>query len=240
MAKPTKRETRLQEFYKANTGSFDAPTAVKLLKEEKSVKFDPTVEVSFRLGINPKINDQQIRSTVSLPGGTGKDVRVAVVAKGEKLTEAKEAGADVYGAEDLVEKISQGFFEFDKLVATPDTMALLSKMGKVLGPKGLMPNPKDGTVTTDLAKTITELKAGKVAFRSEKTGGLVQMAIGKLSFADDRILKNLAAVVDQIIKIKPPSVKGTYVKAIYISTTMGPSIKLDINSLGSLNKTSAA
>lgn len=240
MAKPTKRETRLQEFYKTNTGSFDAPTAVKLLKEEKSVKFDPTVEVSFRLGINPKINDQQIRSTVSLPGGTGKDVRVAVVAKGEKLTEAKEAGADVYGAEDLVEKISQGFFEFDKLVATPDTMALLSKMGKVLGPKGLMPNPKDGTVTTDLAKTITELKAGKVAFRSEKTGGLVQMAIGKLSFADDRILKNLAAVVDQIIKIKPPSVKGTYVKAIYISTTMGPSIKLDINSLGSLNKTSAA
>lgn len=240
MAKPTKREKRLQEFYKTNPGALDAPTAVKLLKEEKSVKFDPTVEVHFRLGINPKINDQQIRSTVSLPGGTGKEVRVAVVAKGEKLTEAKEAGADVYGAEDLVEKIGQGFFEFDKLVATPDTMALLSKMGKVLGPKGLMPNPKDGTVTTELGKTITELKAGKVAFRSEKTGGLVQMAIGKLSFSDDRILKNLAAVVDQIVKIKPPSVKGTYVKAIYISTTMGPSIKLDLNSLGSLSKTTAA
>ncbi len=240
MAKPTKREQRLQEFYKNNQGSFEAAQAVKLLKEEKSVKFDPTVEIAFRLGINPKINDQQIRSTVSLPGGTGKDVRVAVVAKGEKLTEAREAGADVYGAEDLVEKIGNGFFEFDKLVATPDTMALLSKMGKVLGPKGLMPNPKDGTVTTDLAKTIAELKAGKVAFRSEKTGGLVQMAIGKLSFSDDRILMNLAAVIEQIIKIKPPSVKGTYIKSVYISSSMGPSIKLDLSTLGSVNKPTAA
>ena len=183
------------------------------------------------------MNDQQIRSTVNLPGGTGKEVRVAVVAKGEKIQEAQDAGADVVGAEDLVAKIGEGFLDFDKLVATPDAMQMLSKMGKLLGPRGLMPNPKDGTVTFDVAKTIKELKAGKVSFRAEKDGGLVQMAIGKLSFDNKRLLQNLAAVVDQIQKVKPTSVKGTYIKAVYLSSTMGPGLKLDVSRLQDVGKT---
>lgn len=240
MAKLTKRQKQLNDLQKTHSDPMTAEEAFKVLKDEKSVKFDPTVEVHFRLGINPKMSDQQIRSTVNLPGGTGKDVRVAVVAKGEKVTEAKDAGADVYGSEDLVERIGQGFMEFDKLVATPDAMAMLSKMGKVLGPRGLMPNPKDGTVTFDVAKTVNELKAGKVSFRAEKDGGLVQMAIGKLSFDEDRLLKNLAAVVDTIQKVKPTSVKGTYIKSVYLSSTMGPGLKLDVNSLQGLLKYLAA
>jgi len=236
MAKLTKRQKRLKELKEKYPNPVNAEQAVKILKEDKGLKFDPTVEVHFRLGINTKMNDQQIRSTVTLPGGTGKDVRVAVVAKGEKVQEALTAGADVAGSEDLVERIGQGFLEFDKLVATPDCMAMLSKMGKLLGPKGLMPNPKDGTVTTELAKTIKELKAGKVSFRAEKNGGLVQMAIGKLSFEDGRLLKNLAAVVDQIQKIKPPSVKGTYIKSVYLSSTMGPGVKIDLQTIQEMSK----
>lgn len=165
------------------------------------------MEVHFRLGVNPKLNDQQIRSTVQLPGGTGKEVRVAVVAKGEKLLEAKEAGADVSGSEDLVAKIGEGFLEFDKLVATPDAMAMLSKMGKILGPKGLMPNPKDGTVTFDIAKTVKDLKAGKVSFRAEKDGGVVQMLLGKLSFDDTRLLQNLAEWLTRSRRSSPPRSK---------------------------------
>jgi large subunit ribosomal protein L1 len=240
MAKISKRQQRSTKITESLKAPITAEEALKLLKDENSVKFDQTVEVHFRLGINPKLNDQQIRSTVNLPGGTGKEVRVAVVAKGEKLQEARDAGADHVGADDLVAKIGEGFMEFDKLVATPDTMAMLSKMGKVLGPRGVMPNPKDGTVTFEVGKTVKELKAGKVSFRAEKDGGLVQMAIGKLSFEDGRLLKNLAAVVDQIQKVKPASVKGAYVKAVYLSSTMGPGLKLDINSLQELGKYLAA
>jgi large subunit ribosomal protein L1 len=240
MPKTTKRQKQLIKVQEAVTEPLSAEDALKLLKKEHSVKFDETVEVHFRLGINPKLSEQQIRSTVNLPGGTGKEVRVAVVAKGEKIAEARDAGADHVGAEDLVEKIGGGFLEFDKLVATPDAMAMLSKMGKLLGPKGLMPNPKDGTVTYDLNRTIKELKAGKVSFRAEKDGGLVQMAIGKLSFDDSRLLKNLAAVVDVINKVKPTTVKGTYVKAVYLSSTMGPGLKLDITRLQDLGKYLAA
>jgi len=236
MPKTTKRQKTLLTIREANRTPLTAEDAIKLLKEKHTVKFDETVEIHFRLGVNPKMNDQQIRSTVNLPGGTGKEVRVAVVAKGEKVAEAQAAGADIVGSEDLVAKIGEGFLEFDKLVATPDTMAMLSKMGKLLGPKGLMPNPKDGTVTFDVGKTIKELKAGKVSFRTEKDGGLVQMAIGKLSFQDDRLLKNLAAVVDQINKVKPTSVKGTYMKAVFLSSTMGPGLKLDVNKLQELHK----
>jgi large subunit ribosomal protein L1 len=237
MAKATKRQTTLQKVREENRTPLSAEEAITLLKGTKAaVKFDETVEVHFRLGVNPKQNDQQIRSTVNLPGGTGKEVRVAVVAKGEKLAEATAAGADVVGAEDLVAKIGEGFLDFDKLVATPDAMAMLSKMGKMLGPRGLMPNPKDGTVTFDVGKTIKELKAGKVSFRTEKDGGLVQMAIGKLSFEDDRLLKNLAAVVDQINKVKPATVKGTYMKAVFLSSTMGPGLKLDVSKLQDLTK----
>lgn len=237
MAKATKRQTTLSKVREDNRTPLSAEDAIKLLKnKEHAVKFDETVEIHFRLGVNPKQNDQQIRSTVNLPGGTGKEVRVAVVAKGEKLAEATAAGADVVGAEDLVAKIGEGFLEFDKLVATPDAMAMLSKMGKMLGPRGLMPNPKDGTVTFDVGKTIKELKAGKVSFRTEKDGGLVQMAIGKLSFEDDRLLKNLAAVVDQVNKVKPATVKGTYMKSVFISSTMGPGLKLDVSRLQDLAK----
>lgn len=240
MANKTKRQEVLTELKEKYREPLDGPAIIKALKEEASVKFDETVEIHFRLGINPKLNDQQIRSTVTLPGGTGKEVKVAVVCKGGKIDEAKEAGADIVGAEDLVEEIGKGMLDFDKLVATPDCMGMLSKMGRILGPKGLMPNPKDGTVTNDIAKTVQEVKAGKVSFRAEKTGGLVQMAIGKLSFDDERLLQNLAAVVDQIQKVKPTSVKGTYIKSIYLSSTMGPGIKLDLNTLQDLSKHTAA
>ncbi|MBN9395832.1 MAG: 50S ribosomal protein L1 [Candidatus Melainabacteria bacterium] len=239
MATQTKRQKTFAAFYKENSDAITAAEAIKLIKDQKSVKFDETLEVHFRLGVNPKMNDQQIRSTVQLPGGTGKEVRVAVVAKGEKIKEAQDAGADVFGAEELVAKISEGFLDFDKLVSTPDAMAMLSKLGKVLGPKGLMPNPKDGTVTFDVGKTVKELKAGKVAFRAEKDGGVVQMAIGKLSFDDTRLLKNLVAVVDQITKIKPPSVKGQYIKSVYLASTQGPSVKLDLSTLQDIAKSIA-
>lgn len=236
MATLTKRQKSLKDIRDNNRGLLTGEEAVKMLKDAKKSKFDETVEVAFKLGINPKLNDQQVRSTVSLPGGTGKEVRVAVVAKGDKLDEAKNAGADHYGAEDLVAKIGEGFLDFDKLVATPDAMGMLSKMGKLLGPRGLMPNPKDGTVTTDIAKAVNDLKAGKVSFRAEKDGGVVQLPIGKISFTDERILKNLAAVYEQIVKVKPPSVKGQYIKSIYISSTMGPGLRLDPNRMQELHK----
>jgi large subunit ribosomal protein L1 len=231
MAKLSKRQQVIEKINKETEGPLSPEEALKKLKSAKKCKFDETVEVSFKLGVNSKLNDQQVRSTVSLPGGTGKEVRVAVVAKGEKLNEAKQAGADVYGAEDLIAKIGDGFLEFDKLVATPDTMAMLSKMGKILGPKGLMPNPKDGTVTVDVGKAVKELKAGKVSFRTEKDGGVVQMGIGKLSFEDSRLLKNLSVVFEQIQKVKPASVKGIYIKSVYLSSTMGPGLKLDISKI---------
>jgi large subunit ribosomal protein L1 len=240
MAKLTKRQQRFAKLKEEITTALSAEEAISTLKKEHRAKFDETVEVHFRLGINSKLSDQQIRSTVNLPGGTGKEVRVAVVAKGEKLNEAKQAGADVFGAEELVAKMGDGFLEFDKLVATPDAMAMLSKLGKLLGPKGLMPNPKDGTVTYDIAKTVGELKAGKVSFRAEKDGGVVQMPIGKLSFEDNRLLKNLASVFEQIQKIKPSSVKGTYVKSVYLTSSMGPGIKLDVTRLPELVKYLAA
>lgn len=236
MALVTKRQKELKKLRSETTSLYTAEEAVATLKKFKKSKFDETVEIHFKLGINPKMNDQQVRSTVSLPGGTGKEVRVAVVAKGEKLEEARQAGADEVGAEELIQKISEGFMDFDKLVATPDAMAGLSKLGKLLGPRGLMPNPKDGTVTFDIAKAVQDLKAGKVSFRAEKDGGVVQMGIGKMSFDDTRILKNVAAVVDQINKVKPATVKGTYIKAVYLSSTMGPGLRLDTNSLQSLGK----
>lgn len=236
MAKLTKRQQKLHGLRVETRVPHTAEEALKMLKDHKSTKFDETVEVHFKLGVNPKLNDQQVRSTVNLPGGTGKEVRVAVVAKGDKVKEAQEAGADVVGSEELVAKISEGFMEFDKLVATPDCMAMLSKLGKILGPRGLMPNPKDGTVTPDVAKAVKELKAGKVSFRAEKDGGVVQMGIGKMSFEDNRILKNLAAVIDQVNKVKPPSCKGIYIRSVYLSSTMGAGVKLDLTRLQELHK----
>ena len=240
MAKTSKRQKKLAALKLELVNPVTAEEAVQILKKNNDVKFDQTVEVHFHLGVDSKVNDQQIRSTVNLPGGTGKEVRVAVVAKGEKVKEAKDAGADFAGSEELIAKISEGFLGFDKLVATPDIMAALSKLGKVLGPKGLMPNPKDGTVTADVAKIVKELKAGKVSFRSEKEGGVVQMPLGKLSFEDARLLKNLAAAVEQVQKIKPPSVKGIYIKSIYLSSTMGPGVRVDLTKLLDLHKYLAA
>lgn len=240
MPKLSKRRQKFEKLSEQFSTPVSIEEALKALKEAHSTKFDETVEVHFRLDLDPKQADQQIRSTVNLPGGSGKVTRVAVIAKGEKVKEAKDAGADFAGSEELITKIGEGFLDFDKLVATPDTMAALSKFGKMLGPKGLMPNPKDGTVTFEVGKIVKELKAGKVSFRSEKDGGVVQMAIGKLSFDDVRLQNNLIAAFEQLQKIRPASIKGNYVKSIYLSSTMGPGIRLDQNKVAGLSKYSAA
>jgi large subunit ribosomal protein L1 len=220
---------------------YQLPEAVSLVQKIKFTKFDETVEVHMRLGVDPKHADQMVRGTVVLPNGLGKSKKVLVIASGDKLREAQDAGADFFGGDELVAKIqNENWIDYDAVISTPDMMRSVGRLGKVLGPRGLMPNPKDGTVTFEVGKTVKELKAGKVSFRAEKDGGLVQMAIGKLSFEDGRLLKNLAAVVDQIQKVKPASVKGAYVKAVYLSSTMGPGLKLDINSLQELGKYLAA
>ncbi len=227
-----KRGKRYIELIKKidRTARYDLDTGLKLLKEMKPAKFDESVNMAIRLGVNPKHADQMVRGTVVLPHGIGKSVKVLVFAKGEKEKEAKEAGADYVGAEDLVEKITSGWTDFDKAIATPDMMGMVGKLGKILGPRGLMPNPKVGTVTFDVAKAVKELKAGKVEFRVDKTG-IVHTAVGKISFPEDKLKENILALMDVIIRSKPPSSKGTYLKSIAISTTMGPGIKLDPNTL---------
>lgn len=227
-----KRGKRYLESIKKidRTARYDLDAGIKLLKETKQAKFDESVDVAIRLGVNPKHADQMVRGTVVLPHGLGKPVKVLVFAKGEKEKEAKEAGADYVGAEDLVEKISSGWTDFDKAIATPDMMGMVGKLGKILGPRGLMPNPKVGTVTFDVAKAVKELKAGKVEFRVDKTG-IVHTAVGKISFEEEKLKENILALMDVIIRSKPPSSKGTYLKSIAISTTMGPGIKLDPNAL---------
>lgn len=232
MPKTTKRKQKILELLedvKQPCAGKEAIATLKKVSKEVS-KFDETLEVHFRLGIEVKYADQQVRSTVVLPSGTGKTVRIAVVAKGEKIKEAEEAGADYVGAEDLVEKIQGGWFEFDKLVATPDAMGLLGKLGKVLGPKGLMPNPKAGTVTFDLKGAINELKAGRVEFRADKQG-LVHVPLGKMRFTEEELMKNFAALSDAIIKAKPSAAKGTYLKSVYLATSMGPGIQIDAKQL---------
>ena len=206
---------------------------VRLALETAYANFDETVDVSVRLGVNPKYADQMVRGAVSLPHGLGKEVRVIAFCKGEKEAEAREAGADAVGAEDLVEKIKEGWLEFDKAVATPDMMAHVGKIGRVLGPRGLMPNAKTGTVTFDLAKAIQELKAGKVEFKVDKAG-IVHAPLGKVSFGPDKILDNLRALVDTLQKIKPASAKGAYFRGVAVSTTMGPGVKIDSTSLRGL------
>jgi len=200
--------------------------ALDLLPQMTYAKFDETVEIALRLGVDPRHSDQMVRGSVALPNGLGKKVRVLVFAKGQKEKEAEEAGADFFGAEELIEKIQKGWLDFDKAIATPDMMAMVSKLGKVLGPRGLMPNPKVGTVTFDVAKTVKEMKAGRVEFRVDKAGNL-HIPVGKISFGKEKILENVNSLLDAIVRLKPPSSKGTYVKGIAICTTMSPGIKID-------------
>ncbi len=205
---------------------YELEEAVKLSLTKAFAKFDETVDVVFNLGVDPKYSDQMVRGACSLPNGLGKTVRVAAFCKGEKQGEAKAAGADIVGAEDLVEKIQGGWLDFDKAVATPDMMAQVGKIGRVLGPRGLMPNAKTGTVTFDIAKAITELKAGKVEFKVDKAG-VLHAPLGKVSFGPEKILENLRALADTVMRLKPAAAKGTYLKAMAVSTTMGPGIKID-------------
>ncbi|MBR1753574.1 50S ribosomal protein L1 [bacterium] len=228
MSKTTKKQKKIQEMLEGFEQPTSAVEAIKKLQEisKETAKFNETVECHFRLGIDVKHADQQIRSTTVLPAGLGKEVRVCVIAKGPKANEAKEAGADEAGAEEIIEKISGGWFEFDTLIATPDCMGMLGKLGRVLGPKGLMPNPKTGTVTLDVASAVKDAKAGKVEFRADKQG-MIHCPIGKIQFASEDLVKNYATLADAILRAKPASAKGTYIKSLYLTTTMGPGIKLD-------------
>ncbi len=212
------------------TKQYTFEEAVSLLKEHSFVKFDETVDMAVNLGVDPRKSDQMVRGTVVLPYGTGKPVRVLVFAKGEKEREASEAGADYAGAEEFVEKIQQGWLEFDKAVATPDMMGTVGKLGKILGPRGLMPNPKLGTVTFDIAKAVKEIKAGKVEYRVEKAG-IVHVPIGKVSFDKEKIVENALAVLKSVVRAKPASSKGKYLKKITLSSTMGPGLKIDVSRL---------
>jgi large subunit ribosomal protein L1 len=200
--------------------------AVDMVISTARAKFDETVDTAIRLGVNPQHADQMVRGSVVLPNGLGKAVKVLVFAKGEKEKEALDAGADVVGSDDIIEKIKSGWLDFDRVIATPDMMGSVGKLGKILGPRGLMPNPKVGTVTFDVGKAVNELKAGKVEFRVEKAG-IVHSPVGKVSFGTDKLLENITAVIEAIIKLKPASSKGTYLKSISISTTLGPGIKVD-------------
>ncbi|HUU02777.1 MAG TPA: 50S ribosomal protein L1 [Myxococcota bacterium] len=214
--------------------SYPLDDALALVKELASAKFDETLEIAINLGVNPKYSDQMVRGAAVMPHGTGKTVRVAVFAKGDKAKEAEEAGADIIGAEDLAEKIQGGFIDFDKTIATPDMMKVVGKLGKILGQRGLMPNPKVGTVTFEIAKAVRETKAGKVEFRVEKEG-IVHARVGKVSFEVQQLRENIASLMEAILKAKPSSAKGTYVKRASISSTMGPGLKLDVAEITSLS-----
>jgi large subunit ribosomal protein L1 len=213
--------------------------ALALLKETATAKFAEAAEAHIRLGIDPKYTDQQLRTTVALPKGTGQIVRVAVIARGEKVTEATNAGADIAGSEELIDQIQKGMMDFDKLIATPDVMPMVAKLGKLLGPRGLMPSPKGGTVTTDVAGAIAEFKAGKLEFRADRTG-IVHVMFGKASFAPEDLLINLKALQETIDRNRPSGAKGRYWRTFYVSATMGPSIKIDISALRDLQLTEAA
>ncbi len=209
---------------------YELAEAVKLIKGNATAKFDETIEIALNLGIDTRHSDQMVRGVVSLPHGTGKALRVAVFAKGDKAKEAQSAGADLVGDEDLAEKINKGEIEFDRCIATPDMMAVVGKLGKVLGPRGLMPNPKLGTVTPDVAEAVKAAKAGQIEFRAEKTG-IVHAGVGKASFSEDALAENIAAFVSAISKAKPSGAKGTYFKRASLSSTMGPGLRLNVASI---------
>ena len=204
--------------------------ALGIIKENANAKFDETIEAHIRLGIDPKYTDQQLRTTVALPNGTGQSIKIAVITSGENVAKAKSAGADLFGEEDLVESINKGNMDFDLLIATPDMMPKVAKLGRVLGPRGLMPNPKAGTVTADIASAIKEFKAGKLEFRADKAG-IVHVRFGKASFTENALFENLKTLQESIDKNKPSGAKGKYWRSFYVTSTMGPSVQVDINAL---------
>lgn len=223
-----KASKRYAEAFKKvdRTKLYASADAIKLAKEIKSAKFDETVDLAFRLGVDPRHADQMIRGALALPAGTGKTVKVIAITSGTKVDEALAAGADQAGGDDLITKIAGGWLDFDRVIASPDMMSKLGKVARLLGPRGLMPNPKLGTVTADVAGAVKEQKAGKVEYRTEKTG-IIHVPIGKVSFTDEQLKQNYHAVVSAIVKAKPASAKGTYIKSLTLSTTMGPGIKID-------------
>ncbi|MCD5326053.1 MULTISPECIES: 50S ribosomal protein L1 [Pontibacillus] len=229
-----KKSKRYQEALKLvdKSKAYDSQEAVKLVKETAKANFDETVEAAFRLGVDPKKADQQIRGAMVLPHGTGKSQRVLVFAKGDKAKEAEAAGADFVGEQDLINQINQGWFEFDVVVATPDMMAEVGKLGRVLGPKGLMPNPKTGTVTFDVEKAVNEIKAGKVEYRVDKAGN-IHVPIGKVSFENDKLVENFTAITETLMKAKPQAAKGTYMRNASVASTMGPGVRVDVSSFKS-------
>lgn len=225
MGKHGKRYLEGAKLVNADT-LYDPADAIRLLKQMPKAKFDENIDVAIRLGIDPKQADQQVRGTVALPAGTGKSVRVLVFAKGEKAKEAEAAGADYVGAEDFVEKIQGEWTDFDVAIATPDVMSLVGRLGRVLGPRGLMPNPKAGTVTFDISKAVKEIKAGKIEYRVEKAG-ILHTGIGRASFTKEQLLANLMALLEAVVRAKPASAKGQYLRSVALSTTMGPAVRVD-------------
>src|SRR3978361_1444289 len=226
-----KQPKRIQAWSGDRAALHALPDAVKLVKANAKAKFDETVELAVNLGVDPRHADQQVRGVVSLPSGTGRDVRVAVIAKDAKAEEARAAGAEIVGAEDLVERIQGGFLDFDRVIATPDMMALVGRLGKVLGPRGLMPNPRVGTVTPNVAQAVKDAKGGSIEVRHEKTC-IIHAGVGKASFTEDQLLANVKALVDALNKAKPSGAKGIYIKKISLSSTMGPGFKVDTASAG--------
>lgn len=235
--KVSKRLGELQK--KVETRPYDPLGALQLLKETATAKFPESAEAHIRLGIDPKYSDQQLRTTVTLPKGTGQTIRVAVIARGEKVNEATTSGADIAGSEELIDQIQKGLLDFDLLIATPDMMPQVAKLGKLLGPRGLMPSPKGGTVTFDIAQAISEFKAGKLEFRADRTG-IVHVMFGKTAFSAEDLLVNLKALQDTIDRNRPSGAKGRYWRTIFVSATMGPSIEVDITALRDLKQGDAA
>lgn len=229
MAKLSKKYSEAVKQYDSKQ-AYETAEAISIVKKVASAKFDETVEVAVRLGVDPKKADQQIRGAVVLPHGTGKTLRVLVFAKGDKLKEAEAAGADYVGDDDYINKIQQGWFDFDVVVATPDMMGAVGKLGRVLGPKGLMPNPKTGTVTFDVEKAIKEIKAGKIEYRVDKAGN-IHVPIGKVSFDESKLVDNFQTIIDTLYKVKPAAAKGQYIRNVAVSSTMGPGVKVNLSKI---------